>query len=62
MYYSEMKMKKEGNGGVGNPMIRAMGISKPDRAWWPEDFHWYLKWIASYIVLCSLAMRAAGLE
>ncbi len=29
---------------------------------YPEDFDWYLKWVASIIVLCSLAMRAAGPE
>ena len=55
-------MKKEGNGGVGNPMIRALGASKPDRNWWPEDFQWYLKWIASLFVMASLMMRAAGVE
>ena len=55
-------MKKEGNKGVGNPMVRALGVSKPDRNWWPSDFHWYLKWAASVIILFSLAMRAAGPE
>lgn len=52
-------MKKEGK---GDPMQRALGRMKPDRAWYPEDFDWYLKWCASVIVLMSLAMRAAGIE
>lgn len=50
------------NEGRGDPMIRAQGRSKPDRSWYPEDFDWYLKWVASIVVLCSLAMRAAGPE
>ena len=62
MYYWKVGMKKEGNKGVGNPMVRAMGVSKPDRNWWPNDFHWYLKWAASTIIMGSLAMRAAGVE
>lgn len=62
VYYWSVKLKKEGNGGVGNPMIRAMGISKPDRNWWPADFHWYIKWVASLFVMASLMMRAAGVE
>jgi len=48
--------------GKGDPMVRADGRTKPDREWYPEDFDWYLKWVASAIVLCSLAMRAAGPE
>ena len=62
VYYWRVRLKKEGNGGVGNPMIRALGASKPDRNWWPEDFQWYLKWIASLFVMASLMMRAAGVE
>ena len=52
-------MVKEGR---GDPMVRASGRNKPDRDWWPEDFHWYLKWAASLIIMSSLAMRAAGVE
>lgn len=52
-------MKREG---VGDPEVRASGRSKPDREWYPDNFDWYLKWVASAIVLCSLAMRAAGPE
>ena len=48
--------------GKGDPLVRADGRTKPDREWYPEDFDWYLKWVASIIVLCSLAMRAAGPE
>ena len=48
--------------GRGDPMIRSLGRMKPDREWYPDDFDWYLKWVASIIVLCSLAMRAAGPE
>lgn len=51
--------KKEG---IGNPMVRAMGVSKPDRNWWPSDLQWYVKWAASIIIMMSLAMRAAGAE
>ena len=43
-------------------MVRADGRTKPDREWYPDDFDWYLKWVASVIVLFSLAMRAAGPE
>ena len=46
----------------GDPMVRAQGRTKPDRAWYPEDFDWYLKWTASVVVMFSLAMRAAGIE
>jgi len=52
-------MKREG---VGDPEVRASGRLKPDREWYPDNFDWYLKWVASVIVLCSLAMRAAGPE
>ena len=52
-------MKREGR---GDPEVRASGRSKPDREWYPDNFDWYLKWVASAIVLCSLAMRAAGPE
>lgn len=48
--------------GRGDPEVRASGRSKPDREWYPDNFDWYLKWVASAIVLCSLAMRAAGPE
>ena len=43
-------------------MVRAAGRTKPDREWYPDNFDWYLKWVASIIVLVSLAMRAAGPE
>lgn len=43
-------------------MVRAAGRTKPDREWYPDNFDWYLKWVASIIVLLSLAMRAAGPE
>ena len=48
--------------GKGDPMVRADGRTKPDREWYQDNFDWYLKWVASAIVLCSLAMRAAGPE
>ena len=48
--------------GRGDPMVRADGRTKPDREWYPEDFDWYMKWVASVVVLLSLAMRAAGPE
>ena len=48
--------------GRGDPLVRANGRTKPDREWYPENFDWYLKWVASGTVLCSLAMRAAGPE
>ena len=48
--------------GKGDLMVRADGRTKPDREWYPDNFDWYLKWVASAIVLCSLAMRAAGPE
>ena len=47
---------------LGDPEVRAAGRSKPDREWYPDNSDWYLKWIASIIVLCSMAMRAAGPE
>lgn len=43
-------------------MVRADGRTKPDRNWYPENFDWYLKWVASILVLASLAMRSAGAE
>jgi len=46
----------------GDPMARALGRFKPDREWYPENFDWYLKWVASIVVMMSLAMRAAGVE
>ena len=46
----------------GDPMVRAQGRTKPDRDWYPENFDWYLKWIASILILTSLAMRSAGIE
>lgn len=48
--------------GRGDPMVRADGRNKPDREWYPEDFDWYLKWVASIFVLSSLAMRSAGID
>ena len=51
-----------GNEGRGDPAVRAQGRNKPDRNWYPANFDWYLKWIASVIVLCSLALRSAGPE
>ena len=48
--------------GKGDPMVRAAGRTKPDREWYPDNFDWYLKWLASIIVLTSLAMRSAGPE
>ena len=48
--------------GRGDPMVRSDGRTKPDRNWYPEDFDWYLKWIASFLILASLTMRAAGPE
>ena len=46
----------------GDPMVRAQGRNKPDRQWYPENFDWYLKWVASILVLTSLAMRSAGID
>jgi len=46
--------------GRGDPAVRALGRNKPDKNWYPNNFDWYLKWVASIIVLCSLAMRSAG--
>ena len=43
-------------------MFRAMGRFKPDRNWYPDDFDWYLKWVASILILISLAMRSAGVD
>ena len=51
-----------GNEGKGDPAVRAQGRNKPDRNWYPANFDWYLKWLASIIVLCSLALRSAGPE
>lgn len=48
--------------GRGDPMVRADGRTKPDREWYPENFDWYLKWVASVVILASLAFRAAGPE
>ena len=48
--------------GRGDPQVRAQGRTKPDREWYPENFDWYLKWIASITILISLAMRSAGPE
>ena len=50
------------NKGRGDPQVRAQGRTKPDREWYPDNFDWYLKWVASILVLCSLAMRAVGPE
>ena len=51
-----------GNEGRGDPAVRALGRNKPDRNWYPDNFDWYLKWVASIVVLCSLALRSAGPE
>jgi hypothetical protein len=51
-----------GNEGKGDPAVRALGRNKPDRNWYPDNFDWYLKWVASIVVLCSLALRSAGPE
>lgn len=48
--------------GTGDPMQRALGRFKPDRNWYPENFDWYLKWVASIFILISLSMRSAGLD
>ena len=48
--------------GKGDPKVRAEGRTKPDREWYPDDFDWYLKWIASIMILVSLATRSAGPE
>lgn len=48
--------------GRGDPLVRADGRTKPDREWYPENFDWYLKWVASIIILMSLTMRSAGPE
>ena len=48
--------------GKGDPMVRAQGRTKPDRNWYPENFDWYIKWIASILILISLAMRSAGID
>ena len=50
------------NKGRGDPQVRAQGRNKPDREWYPENFDWYLKWVASLLVMGSLMMRAAGVE
>lgn len=46
----------------GDPLVRAQGRTKPDREWYPDNFDWYLKWVASLLILISLAMRSAGVE
>ena len=51
-----------GNSGRGDPQVRAAGRNKPDREWYPDNFDWYLKWVASLLVMGSLMMRAAGVE
>ena len=48
--------------GKGDPQVRAQGRTKPERDWYPDNFDWYLKWVASIMVLVSLAMRSAGPE
>jgi hypothetical protein len=37
-------------------------MSKPDSKWYPNNFDWYVKWLASILILTSLAFRAAGVE
>ena len=51
-----------GNAGRGDPQVRAQGRNKPDREWYPDNFDWYLKWVACILVMGSLMMRAAGVE
>jgi len=51
-----------GNKGIGDPEVRAAGRNKPDRNWYPDNFDWYLKWVASITILASLAMRSAGVD
>jgi hypothetical protein len=46
----------------GDPQVRAAGRTKPDRNWYPDNFDWYLKWVASILILTSLAMRSAGVD
>ena len=46
----------------GDPAVRALGRNKPDSNWYPDNFDWYIKWGASILILCSLAMRSAGPE
>ena len=48
--------------GKGDPKVRALGRTKPDRNWYPDNFDWYLKWFASFLILVSLTMRSAGIE
>ena len=50
------------NQGKGDPKVRAEGRQKPDRNWYPDNFDWYLKWVASILVMSSLMMRTAGVE
>lgn len=50
------------NQGKGDPQVRAQGRQKPDRNWYPDNFDWYLKWVASVLVMSSLMMRTAGVE
>lgn len=50
------------NEGKGDPQVRAQGRQKPDRNWYPNNFDWYLKWVASVLVMVSLTMRTAGVE
>lgn len=50
------------NEGKGDPQVRAQGRTKPDRNWYPDNFDWYLKWVASILILVSLAMRSAGID
>jgi hypothetical protein len=46
----------------GDPMVRAQGRTKPDRNWYPYNFFWYLKWVASFLILISLALRSEGVD
>ena len=48
--------------GKGDPQVRALGRNKPDRDWYPENFDWYLKWIASLLIIVSIMFRSAGVE
>ena len=48
--------------GRGDPQVRALGRNKPDREWYPENFDWYLKWVASVLIIISMVFRSAGVE
>ena len=43
-------------------MTDHIDMEKPDSEWYPVNFDWYVKWVASVLILASLAFRAAGIE